>query len=165
MFWYIAVGAVVLDQATKALVRASFNPGQSVPVIDGVLHLTYIRNFGAAFGLLPGARPLFVATSVFVLLFVAIYWRRARPTGWPEVVALALVCGGAVGNLIDRIALGRVTDFVDIALIDFPVFNVADSAIVVGVGILIVWLLFAPDPADSQDRREPLAEADCKDVT
>ena len=165
MFWYIAVGAVVLDQATKALVRASFNPGQSVPLIDGVLHLTYIRNYGAAFGLFPGARPLFVATSVFVLMFAAIYWRRARPTGWLEVLALALVCGGAVGNLIDRVALGRVTDFVDVALVNFPVFNVADTAIVVGVGILIAWLLFAPDPAASQERADTMAETEGKDVT
>lgn len=120
-------------------------PGRSLPVIDGVLHLTYVRNLGAAFGLLPGAQPLFITTSVLVLVFVAGFWMKMRPVERTLVVALALLCGGALGNLIDRIFLGKVTDFLDIALIDFPVFNVADIAIVFGVGLLTIWLLFAPE--------------------
>jgi signal peptidase II len=73
-------------------------------------------------------------------------WRKARPSYWPVVVALGLITGGAVGNLIDRAIVGKVTDFLYFAAIDFPVFNIADSALIVGVGILIVWLLFGPEP-------------------
>lgn len=146
VLWTIALGIVALDQLTKALVRASFAPGESLTVIPGVLHLTYVRNVGAAFGLLPGARPLFITTSLFVLFVVAVYWIRYRPRPWPLVVGLALVCSGAVGNLIDRALAGRVTDFFDLAFMDFPVFNIADSAIVIGVGVLTGWLLLSPDP-------------------
>jgi len=136
-----------LDQLTKALVRSSFVPGESWPFIPGVVHLTYVRNMGAAFGLFPGRQPVFIGVSVVVLIVIAAYWRRSRPKAWPIVVALALITGGAAGNLIDRAWLGgRVTDFLEFAFADFPVFNIADSAIIIGVGILIGWLLFVPEP-------------------
>jgi signal peptidase II len=120
-------------------------------LLDGIFHLTYVKNVGAAFGLLPGYQPIFIATSCVVLIVIGAYWRRARPKSWPIVIALGLIAGGAVGNLIDRAVLGRVTDIFDFTLIDFPVFNIADTAIVVGVGILIAWLLFAPAPARAGD--------------
>jgi len=145
-FWVVALVVLALDQVVKIAVRASMFEGQSIPVFDGIFHLTFVRNVGAAFGLLPGYQPIFIVTSCVVLIAIAAYWRRARPTAWPIVVALALITGGAVGNLIDRMFLGRVTDIFDFTLIDFPVFNIADTAIVVGVGILIGWLIFVPEP-------------------
>lgn len=151
VFWSIAIGVVALDQITKALIRASFVPGESLALIDGLFHLTYVRNIGAAFGLLPGARPVFIATSVFVLFVIGAYWRRSHPRQWPVVIGLALICSGAFGNLIDRTLTGRVTDFFDLAFMEFPVFNIADSAIVIGVGILTAWLLLTPDPDDRDD--------------
>lgn len=155
---------MALDQLTKALVRSSLAPGESVPLIEGLLHLTHVRNMGAAFGLLPGARPLFIATSAFVLFVVAAYWRRSHPRQWPVVIALALVCSGAFGNLIDRSVAGRVTDFLDFAFIDFPVWNVADAAIVAGVGVLTGWLLFVPEP-EPEPERDGLAVAVEPDAT
>lgn len=146
MFLSVSIATLVLDQITKALVRASFEPGESLVLIEGIFRLTYVRNVGAAFGLLPGYQPIFMAVSLLVLLVVWAYWRRYHPAAWPTVIALALIVGGSVGNLIDRAFLGRVTDFFDAAFIDFPVFNIADSAIVVGVAILIVWLFVAPEP-------------------
>ena len=131
--------------------------GASFALVDGVLRLTFVRNTGAAFGLFPGYQPIFIATSCVVLLVIAAYWRRSRPTAWPIVIALGLITGGAVGNLIDRAALGRVTDMFDFTLIDFPVFNVADSAIIVGVAMLILWLLLVPEP---QHPAEVSASAD-----
>jgi signal peptidase II len=113
---------------------------------------------GAAFGMFPGYQPLFIATSLIVLVVVAAYWRRTHPAEWPVVVALGLVSGGAVGNLIDRAMLGKVTDFFDVAIIDFPVFNIADSAIFVGVGMLVFWLLFGPQ--ESGEVESPALEAD-----
>lgn len=162
---YLATALAVLgiDQLVKFGVRAVFHEGESVPVIAGVFNFTYVHNIGAAFGLFPGRQPVFITTSLAVLFVIAAYWRRARPTEWPVVAALGLVSAGALGNLIDRAFLGQVTDFFDFTLIDFPVFNVADAAIVVGVGILALWILFGPqddeedaaaDPVDSSEPPE-----------
>jgi len=146
VFWLIALVTVGLDQASKLLVRARMIEGASRELLGGVLNLTFVRNTGAAFGLFPGYQPIFIATSVVVLIVIALYWRRSRPTAWPLVVALGLIAGGAIGNLIDRAFIGRVTDMFEFAFVEFPVFNIADSAIIVGVGILILWLLLTPDP-------------------
>lgn len=174
-FWIVATATLLLDQLTKSVVRIlwrsqsallpfdaavakfvspAYDPYESVPVFGEWFMFTHVRNTGAAFGLLPGYRPIFIATSVIVLVVVAAYWRRARPANWLVVIPLGLIAGGAVGNLIDRAVVGRVTDFLHFAVIDFPVFNVADSAIFIGVGILIAWLLFGPQPEDEQ-RTEP----------
>ncbi len=146
LFLVVAIGTLVLDQASKALVRASLVPGESVKLIPGFLNLTFVNNVGAAFGLFPGRQPVFMATSLLVLFVIAAYWRRAHPREWPAVLALGLVCAGAVGNLIDRAVLGRVTDFFEFGFVQFPVFNVADMAILTGVGILAFWILFGPQP-------------------
>ena len=166
MFTVIAVGVLVLDQATKAFVRASMVPGESITVVQGLLNLTFVNNIGAAFGLFPGRQPVFIATSLVVLFVVAAYWRRARPTEWPVVVALALVCAGAVGNLIDRVLVGRVTDFFEFGFVQFPVFNIADMAILTGVGILALWILFGPQPdGESEPTAEQFADTPDTDVS
>ena len=150
VFIITAVAVLVLDQLAKWAVRAAIGLNHSIPLWPNVFHLTHVRNLGAAFGLFPGARPVFMLTTTLVLFVIAAYWRRVRPTEWPVVIALALVSAGAVGNLIDRAALGYVTDFFDFNLISFPVFNIADSAVVVGVGILMIWILFGPEPAAAE---------------
>lgn len=179
VFWLLAVAVLVADQLSKSLVRVlwsspaprfpldaltgrfaapAFGPFESLPLLGEAIRLVYVRNEGAAFGLFPGKQPFFIATSVIVLIVVAAYWRRARPTAWPVVIGLAFISAGAFGNLIDRALIGRVTDFFDVAVIDFPVFNIADSAIFIGVGILIVWLLFGPQPETDLDDRSGDAE-------
>lgn len=158
LFWTLTILLIVADQITKAMVRARLSPAESIELIRDALYLTHVRNTGAAFGLMPGGRALFIATSSLVLIGIGIYAYRTRPkAGW-LVVALSLVTAGAAGNLIDRSIDGRVTDFMDFSLIHFPVFNVADSAIVIGVGMLIVWILFGPEPGD-QMRDEPGTES------
>lgn len=156
-----AIGAIVLaaDQVTKYLVRAWLSPpGTSVPLLGDVVRLTYVRNLGASFGMMPGYRPLFVVVSIGVLIAIAAFVVRRGPQRPWVLVALGLVAGGAFGNLIDRLYLGWVTDFLQIPF-DFPVFNVADSAVVVGVSMLVWWLLFGPAP----DQPVPSATADTKD--
>jgi signal peptidase II len=145
---FVATALIVLmvDQLAKAVVRATLTPQQPIPLVPHVFELIYVRNLGAAFGLFPGGRPVFITTSLLVLFVIAAYWRHARPKQWPIVVALALVSAGALGNLIDRAAFGQVTDFFNFTFVDFPVFNVADSAIVVGAGVLMAWILFGPEP-------------------
>lgn len=163
VFWLVAVGTLAADQITKWLVRESITPGESITLLSGIFNLTHVRNAGAAFGLFPGRQSIFMLTTGVVLLAIAAYWRRSRPAAWPIVVALGLITGGSIGNLIDRATAGRVTDFFDFMLIDFPVFNIADCGIVVGVGILIAWLLFVPEdsPVDGSgsSESEPITDA------
>jgi signal peptidase II len=140
VFAATACAVIVADQVTKALVSAAFSVNSSVPVIEGVVSLTHVRNAGAAFGVLQGQRWLFVVTGIVVLATVGIALWRLRPTSKLLLVGLALVSGGAAGNLVDRIVSGRVTDFIDFGW--FPVFNVADIALDAGVALIVGWLLF-----------------------
>ncbi len=144
---------LAIDQATKAAARAYLAVAPPVQLIPGIFELNYVHNTGAAFGLLAGMRPLFVLTSLVVLAGLAFVWLRYHPDGRFIVIALGLVTGGTLGNLTDRVLAGRVTDF--FYLHYWPVFNVADSAIVVGVAVLVVWLLFRPDEADKADAPDP----------
>lgn len=148
-----ALAAVVLlaDQVTKHLARTLLAPmGDPIRVVGDVIRLTFTRNEGAAFGMLPGNVYLFIPVHVLVVLVIAGYvWRRRPERPW-VITALALVAGGALGNLIDRVVFGWVTDFIQIPF-DFPVFNVADSAVVVGVGMLVWWLLFGPESREHHE--------------
>lgn len=132
------LGAILfaLDQLSKAWVRLNFLPGESRPVIEGVFHLTYVQNRGVAFGLLQGQIPLIIALTV-VLAAVA-FWYRDELREAPKAMKIAytLTGAGALGNFVDRIGRGWVTDFLDLRV--WPVFNVADTAIVAGV-ILVMW--------------------------
>jgi signal peptidase II len=147
-----ASAVVVADQVTKAIARAELTQGASVPVIDGVLWLTRVQNTGAAFGMFPGGRWLFVATALVVLGAVTWVVLRERPRGRLAWVALALVTGGTIGNLIDRVLAGGVTDFLDLGW--WPVFNVADIALDTGVALIAGWLLFGNEHRTS-DAAEP----------
>ena len=137
---WLAAGAVfALDQWTKARLVAALTPGQSLPVLPPLLHLTYVQNTGAAFGMLRGRQALFMVLSVAVIAWIAreMLLRRHRPT---VLWGCALVLGGAAGNLVDRARLGYVIDFLQLPL--WPVFNVADSAITIGVALLVLQTMF-----------------------
>lgn len=137
MPWALSAGILLLDQATKLLVVRAFAPGQSLPLLP-VLHLTYVQNTGAAFGLLKGRQFLFILLSLAVSAWVVGRFLAPRAPHPALRIGYALILGGALGNLIDRIRLGYVIDFLDLRV--WPVFNVADSAITLGVGWL-VWLV------------------------
>lgn len=135
---WLAAAVVLLDQLTKSLVVRSMTEGQSISVIPDVFHLTYILNPGAAFGMFAYSRTFFICVAVFVLVIV--WWFRKEILAEPMCVRIgaALFVGGAVGNLIDRAKNGMVVDFFDFRI--WPIFNVADIAICLGVGLLI-WNL------------------------
>jgi signal peptidase II len=142
---------VVLDQATKALLVRSIPLHEYVPVVDGLLSLSHVRNRGAAFGLLsdwdlPYQTLLLAALSLGALLAIAAYFVKLPANARLPRVALALVLGGAVGNLLDRLRLGYVVDFVHVywRQYQWPDFNVADSAITVGVTLLVLDVLRSP---------------------
>lgn len=128
---------IALDQFTKAMVMARMAVAESIPIIPGVLHLTHVRNWGAAFGMFPHRTPFFIAGNALVLLTALVY--GFGPGGKRRALAVGLLAGGAGGNLTDRLRLGFVTDFLDVRV--WPVFNVADSAIVIAAGLLILEAL------------------------
>lgn len=145
----LAAAVISLDQATKWLVHQGMELHQSIQIIPGLLNLHYVRNTGAAFGLLatpsPGLRTAILAAFSVIAVGVILWvWVRNRVAPGLFICCLALILGGAVGNLIDRIRLGEVIDFVDVHWRShhWPAFNAADSAITVGVGLLIIHLLF-----------------------
>jgi signal peptidase II len=139
----VAAIAVVLDQITKALVINAFGPsenGNATTIIPHVLELRHDENTGAAFSLFQGRSTTLLLIGV-VVIGVLIYYYRALPQGNPLLrIAVGAVLGGAVGNLIDRVRLGHVTDWVHIS--HYPTFNLADSCITVGMLTLAVYLLF-----------------------
>ena len=147
---------VALDQATKAWVTSVFSLYQSREVIPGLFNLIYLTNTGAAFGILSGhpawwRHGFFIAIVVVALGVIAYMYRRLRGDSvWYEA-ALGLIAGGAIGNLIDRVRFGSVIDFLDfhIGTYHWPAFNVADSAITVGVAIFLVKNLFF-EPGDKK---------------
>jgi signal peptidase II len=140
MRFMLAVGAIVLaaDQAFKFLVRDLMQPDQTIPLIDGFLRLTYVRNTGAAFGMFSHGRPVFVIATVLAIVLILVYHAKTKETNIWFNIALGLELGGACGNLVDRLFLGWVTDFIHVSR--FAVFNAADAAISVGVALLLVTL-------------------------
>lgn len=139
MVFFISIAVVLLDQMVKRFIMSDMTLGMSIPVWPGIFHITYIQNPGAAFGILAQQRWLFIAVG-FLFVCAAIYFRRRlrRESRWLQW-GMALLLGGAVGNLIDRILWGNVVDFLDFRV--WPVFNIADISIVVGVGCMMYALL------------------------
>jgi signal peptidase II len=133
------------DQLTKAWITANFGMFQTREIIPGLFNLTYLTNRGAAFGFLNGdhgswRHAFFVGVALVAMVMMVFLLRQMQKEGKRFVVAIALIFGGAVGNLIDRLRLGAVVDFLDVYWADYhwPAFNVADSAITVGVTIFLV---------------------------
>ena len=155
----VALAVVLLDQASKEWVRAAFALHESVPVLPGVFNLTYIRNTGAAWGMFSGQNLTLSLLAFVMLVALVLFRRRILPPGRLHRVALGLLCGGIAGNLFDRLRLDYVTDFLDFHCrgSHFPAFNVADSAICVGVGIYLLGSLFAqaPRPARGESPEAP----------
>ena len=151
-FYALALSVFVLDQATKALLRATVDLHQSIPLWPGVFHITHTRNTGAAFSLFAG-HPQYLAVAALVVIVIIILAQRRLGDRMPLSLglALALPLGGALGNLLDRVRLRYVTDMFDLTVINFPVFNIADSAITVGIILLMVRTLFVQD--EKEDRR------------
>lgn len=140
LFVLVAAAVVLLDQLSKVVARAQLVPGEPVTLIPGVMDLSLIYNTGAAFSLGEGAGPLFVVVAAVICvagLWVA--WRRTD-VPLPLLVTVACVAGGGVGNAIDRVALGAVTDFFKTTFMNFAIFNVADIFVTCGVPIaLVLW--------------------------
>ncbi len=141
--WMMSIAAVVLlDQYTKQLVVKMLKPIGSYPLWKDVFHLTYAENTGAAFGILKDARWVFMVLSSIAIIGIIIYMivESGRISAFAGT-ALAFIAGGGIGNMIDRIKVGYVVDFFDFTLINFAIFNVADSFVTIGAAMMILYLL------------------------
>lgn len=137
----IIIIGILLDQLTKFLSVEFLTKVDTVPIIKNVLHLTYVENRGAAFGMLKEHRWVFISLStvtiIALILYLFLYREKTKLYGVP----IAMIVSGGIGNMIDRTALGYVVDFIDFRLINFAVFNGADSFVCVGAGLLVLALV------------------------
>ena len=139
----IIVGSIWLDQLTKWLAVTLLQGNPSVPIIPEVFQLTYLENPGAAFGMLQNNRWVFLIVSTVGILAVLYYLIAKRPTSKLLCIALSFIVGGGIGNMIDRISLGFVVDFIDFCGIWSYIFNVADSCVCIGMGLLVLYVILS----------------------
>ena len=143
LFWIIIIAAsVILDQITKMLVVNGMALYESIPLIKNVLSFTYIHNYGAAWGMLSDHRWVFIVVTALAIIVMPIFLYKYRNLHWMFGLSLSLIIGGAIGNMIDRVFLGYVVDFIQATFIDFPVFNVADICVVCGAIMMFVYVAF-----------------------
>ena len=137
----IIIIGIFLDQLTKLLSVKFLMPVHTVPIIKDALHLTYVENTGAAFGMLQDQRWIFIIVSTVTIIGILLYLYLGFAENMLYGVSVSMICSGGIGNMIDRLALGYVVDFIDFRLINFAVFNGADSFVCVGAGLLILALI------------------------
>ena len=140
LYVLLIVAVIVLDRFVKIAVQTNMDPGQTIPVIDHIFHITYVQNTGAAFSMLEGHPTLLVVVPAVVIgigiIFICV---NAKNFNKIFLVSVSLICGGGLGNMTDRLTQGYVTDMFDFRI--FPVFNVADICVCVGCGLLILYMI------------------------
>lgn len=159
-FFAIACFIITIDQIVKIYVHTNFSLGESVTIIPGFFNFTYVRNFGAAFGVFAESHPtfrefFFLSVPPAALLFIVYLLRTVPENDKMQIIALSSVAGGAIGNYIDRLLYRYVIDFLDFHIQSkwsYPAFNVADMAIVIGVGILILLMVKESIATKKQDQ-------------
>ncbi|MBQ1251166.1 MAG: signal peptidase II [Clostridia bacterium] len=165
MLLYLLLAAlmVVADQLIKYWTVTVLQPIGSIPLWEGVFHLTYVENTGAAFSMLEGRQGFFIVVTVAAFLFMAYLYKTGMIRGVLGNLCIAFILGGAVGNFIDRLRLGYVIDMFDFCLINFAVFNFADICITIG-GALFVLLAILDYKAEVEaEKAKKLAEMEQKD--
>jgi signal peptidase II len=140
----LSFSVALLDQVTKYLIRKNLVPGECIEAIPGLFNISYVRNTGAAWGMLSGFGNLLIILSLVMLVVIVFFRKHFLTDTLTHRIATGLMLAGIVGNLIDRIRLGYVVDFLDFhwSMHHFPSFNVADSAICIGVGLYMVSQVF-----------------------
>ena len=140
----VALFVLVFDQLSKFIIIKNLSLHQSIPLIKGVFHLTLVHNRGAAFGILKNQIPLFIFTSLVAIILIYFNYKQTKKKqSFVYNLSLSLILAGAIGNLIDRLFLGYVVDFLDFRI--WPVFNIADSSITVGA-FLLAYLMLRQKP-------------------
>ncbi len=142
IYFIIGILGVIADFVTKKLAATHLKGGNEVILIEKVFKLSYVENFGAAFGIFQDMRYVFIVLTVLIVLFLIWLLKSQKIENRLFKTGITLMITGAVGNFIDRVFLGYVVDFLDFYLINFPVFNVADCFVCIGAGLLIIYYLF-----------------------
>ena len=154
VYLWITLVIIIIDQLSKLLVRNLLELGEIVKITPKIIWITYVQNIGAAFSLsfgTPGLNKIvFIILSLLAIFLIS--YLLSKTSSKTEKISFALILGGAVGNLIDRITLGKVTDFIwcdfpDAIMTRWPVFNIADSSIVIAIAIMVVYTIFHRDKA------------------
>lgn len=153
LFLAAAALALAVDQLSKELVRTFLERGEAWPSADWPVRVHYVTNTGAAFGILQGQGGFLIVTTLIGLAAILLYYRYPPFDHLLVPIAVGMMLGGAVGNLLDRLRLGRVTDFIDFPM--WPAFNLADTSIVVGISALLLGYAFLPP----RPRRPPHADS------
>lgn len=139
MYFIIIAFVVVFDQLTKYLIQANLELNSTLPIIDGIFHITYIQNRGAAFSLFQDKTEFLIAMQLIVIAIVLIYLvKKQKKEHWSLLISISLIAAGGIGNLMDRAMNGYVVDFLDIRI--WPIFNVADISVCAGCGLLILYM-------------------------
>ena len=155
----IMILCVVLDQWTKVLAVGKLTAIDTFPVIEDIFHFTYVENRGAAFGMLADHRWVFMILSTAAILVMLGWLLWEKPKSWWIRVSMAFVIAGGIGNMIDRVRLGYVVDFIDCRFIDFYVFNVADSFVCIGCAMFLLAAVSA-EIAEAKKKKAEAAAAD-----
>lgn len=154
------IAMVFADQLTKWLAVINLKGEGSFPLWEGVFHLTYVENTGSAFGMLKDHRWVFMSLSVVLIIgllaFFVYFYKSLSPI---MRCACSMIIAGGIGNMIDRVLVGYVVDFFDFTLIDFAVFNVADSFVCVGAGLFILWFILDSVKEEKAKKQKKLEEA------
>jgi signal peptidase II len=152
MFYLAALIIFILDQTTKQIIAITMRPSQTIPLIKNILHLTYVQNRGAAFGLFYGKLWFLITTGIILTILMIYYYFRSQKSYWMQI-PLGFIVGGSLGNISDRIFRRYVVDFIDFRIpygpYGWPVFNFADTIINIGVFLIVIRLMFYKEKEDA----------------
>lgn len=146
---FLIIGIILIDQLSKVYIQETMTVGMSLPIITDVFHITYIVNPGAAFGILENQRIFFIFIAIAMILVVAYIYPKIPSNSGFLRLGIALLVGGAIGNVIDRVKSGYVVDFFDFRI--WPIFNIADITIVAGVTLIIYSMVFLSNIKDESN--------------
>ena len=153
--WLLPIAAVIgLDQLTKYLTVLNLKPITTFPIIENVLHLTYVENRGAAFGMLKDHRWVFMIVSTAAIIAILVFMLAGFKKHFDPLlyIGLSMIVGGGIGNMIDRVSFGYVVDMIDFRLINFAVFNVADTFVCIGCALVLLQIIRS-DIAESRKNK------------
>ncbi len=162
LLWMVAVLTIIADQGSKVFVAKRMELGQSIPVLGNFFRITFIRNAGGAFGIFLGGGWFYLLASILAIILIFFYLRKMSAGYLWSRISLALILGGALGNLIDRVRYGMVIDFLDFGIgrLRWPVFNLADAAVTVGVAVFLVFMFQKKAEDRGQDKKAGCSQSD-----
>lgn len=152
----VIIGVIGVDQLTKFLAVKFLEGRESLSVIGEILHFNYVENTGMAFGMLKNQRWIFISVSCIAIIAIIVLLIKYKPKSKFLLIAAAFIAGGGIGNMIDRVFFGYVVDFIYIKIINFAVFNAADSFVCVGTVMLLIYLLFFPNDFFGSEKKDKI---------